>query len=237
MAPPSMLDNCGFSPTQRWWRDEFFRGDCGSPSAPSFYLDPFIGNRVEGLSQVASKTIDASGLAERYATALFELADADQRLDRVVEDLGHLDAMIGDSDDLSRLVRSPVISRDDQTRAMMAITEKAGMDGLTRRFVGMVARNRRLFALSDIIAAFLRLVAARRGEVTADVTSAVELTDGEHESLVATLKKAVGAKVAVTARVDPALLGGLIVKVGSRMVDSSLGTKLQQLRLAMKGIG
>ena len=186
---------------------------------------------------MSSKSIGASGLAGRYATALFELADADQSLDRVVEDLGRLDAMIGDSDDLSRLVRSPVFTRDDQTRAMMAITDKAGMDGLTRRFVGMVARNRRLFAISDMIAAFLRLVAARRGEVTADVTSAVELTDGEHESLVGALKNALGAKVAVNARVDPTLLGGLIVKVGSRMVDSSLGTKLRQLRLAMKGIG
>ena len=214
-----------------------FFGDRGSPSAPTFYLDPFIGNRVEGLSQVSSKTIGVSGLAGRYATALFELADADQVLDRVVEDLGHLDTMIEKSDDLSRLVRSPVISRDDQTRAMMAIAEKAGMDGLTRRFVGRVARNRRLFALSDMIAAFLRLVAARRGEITADVTSAIELTDGEHKSLVATLKTAMSAEVAVSTHVDPTLLGGLIVKVGSRMVDSSLGTKLQQLSLAMKGIG
>ena len=100
-----------------------------------------------------------------------------------------------------------------------------------------MARNRRLFALSDMIAAFLALVAARRGEVTADVTSAIELTDGEHESLVTALKKAMGTKVAVTAHVDETLLGGLIVKVGSRMIDSSLSTKLQQLRLAMKGIG
>ena len=186
---------------------------------------------------MSSETIGASGLAGRYARAIFELADADKLLDRVVEDLGRLDAMIRSSDDLTRLVRSPVISRADQTRAMTAIMEKAGMDGLTRRFVGMVARNRRLFALSDMIAAFLHLVAARRGEVTADVTSAIELTDGEHQSLGATLKKAIGAKVAVTAHVDPTLLGGLIVKVGSRMVDSSLGTKLQRLRLAMKGIG
>ena len=212
-------------------------GVCGGPSAPSFYQDPFIGNRVEGLSQVASETIGASGLAGRYATALFELADADKLLDRVVEDLGSLDAMIRDSDDLTRLVRSPVISRADQTRAMTAIMEKAGMDGLTRRFVGMVAQNRRLFAISDMIAAFFRLVAERRGEVTADVTSAIEMTEGEHESLVATLKKAMGTPVAVTAHVDETLLGGLIVKVGSRMVDSSLSTKLQQLRLAMKGIG
>ena len=186
---------------------------------------------------MSSKTIGASGLAGRYATALFELAEADQLLDRVVEDLVGLNAMIDESDDLSRLVRSPMILRDDQTRAMMAILEKAGMDGLTRRFVGMVARNRRLFALSDMITAFLRLAASRRGEVTADVTSAIELTDDEHKSLAATLKKVMGAKVAVTAHVDPTLLGGLIVKVGSRMVDSSLGTKLQQLSLAMKGIG
>ncbi|MDP6787292.1 MAG: F0F1 ATP synthase subunit delta [Rhodospirillales bacterium] len=186
---------------------------------------------------MSSESIDASGLAGRYAAALFELAEADKGLDRVVEDLGRLGAMIGSSDDLTRLVRSPVISRDDQTRGMTAIMEKAGMDALTQRFVGMVARNRRLFALTDMIAAFLALVAQRRGEVTADVTSAVELTDGEHKSLVAALKKAIGTKVAVSAQVDETLLGGLIVKVGSRMIDSSLSTKLQQLRLAMKGIG
>jgi F-type H+-transporting ATPase subunit delta len=186
---------------------------------------------------VSSKTIGTSGLAGRYATALFELADADKLLDRVVEDLGSLDAMIHDSNDLTRLVRSPVISRADQIRAMTAIMERAAMVDLTRRFVGMVARNRRLFVLSDMIAAFLHLVRARRGEVTADVTSATELTDTEHKSLVASLKKAMGAKVTVTAHVDPSLLGGLIVKVGSRMVDSSLGTKLRQLSLAMKGIG
>jgi F-type H+-transporting ATPase subunit delta len=208
-----------------------------APSAPPFLQDLFIGNRVEERSQVSSESIDASGLAGRYAAALFELAEADKGLDRVVEDLGRLGAMIGSSDDLTRLVRSPVISRDDQTRGMTAIMEKAGMDALTQRFVGMVARNRRLFALTDMIAAFLALVAQRRGEVTADVTSAVELTDGEHKSLVAALKKAIGTKVAVSAQVDETLLGGLIVKVGSRMIDSSLSTKLQQLRLAMKGIG
>ena len=118
---------------------------------------------------------------------------------------------------------------------MAAILEKAGAGGLSRRFVGVVAENGRLFALPGMIAAYKSILAARRGEATAEVTSAKALTDGQLKKIVAALKAAVGTKVAVEARVDPDLLGGLVVKVGSRMVDSSLRTKLQHLRLAMRG--
>ena len=182
-------------------------------------------------------TAQSTGLAGRYASALFDLADAEKALDAVAEDLSVLGQMIDESEDLRRLLRSPVISRNEQKNAMLAIAEKAGMNTLTRSFTGVIADNRRLFALQDMIGAYQAILAARRGEATAEVVSAKPLTDSQMSALTDTLKKAVGSKVSVDATVDPGLLGGLIVKVGSRMVDSSLNTKLQQLRLAMKGVG
>ncbi len=182
-------------------------------------------------------TAPSTGLAGRYATALFDLADAEKALDSVSEDLLVLGRMIEDSDDLRRLVRSPVISRDEQATAMLAIVDKAGMNKLTHNFIGIIARNRRLFALRDIIGAYQSILAAHRGETTAEVVSAKSLTDKQTKALSDALKKAVGSEVTVNATVDPGLLGGLIVKIGSRMVDSSLRTKLQQLHLAMKGVG
>ncbi len=179
----------------------------------------------------------ATGLAGRYATALFELADADKQLDDVAGDLAAVGAMIESSDDLTRLIRSPVISRDDQARAVMAVLEKAKIGELATKFVGVVARNHRLFALPAMIKGYHALLAARRGEATAEVVSAKKLSDRQLKAIGKSLKSAVGTKVAIDARVDAELLGGLVVKVGSRMVDSSLRTKLGQLRLAMKGIG
>lgn len=186
---------------------------------------------------MSAETLGATGLSGRYATALFELAESEKQLDRVAKDLAELGAMIAESRDLTRLVRSPVISRDDQGRAMAALADKAGLSALTRNFIGVVARNRRLFALPTMIDAFRRLLAASRGEATAEVVSAGPLSARQIEQIGRQLKKTVGADVAVNARVDAGLLGGLIVKVGSRMVDSSLRTKLQRLRFAMKGIG
>jgi F-type H+-transporting ATPase subunit delta len=186
---------------------------------------------------VSSKTTGFAGLAGRYAGALYDLAEGDNLLDQVSGDLGDLSAMIQDSDDLTRLIRSPVIDRAEQSGAMAAVLERAGMSDLTQRFVGVVAANRRLFQLTGIIAAFHALLAERRGEATAEVTSARELTKVQVKAIGEAVKKALGTRVSVQARVDAGLLGGLIVKVGSRMVDSSLSTKLQRLRLAMKGIG
>jgi len=186
---------------------------------------------------VASETTVTGAIANRYAKALYELADENKSLDQVAGDVTALKAMIGDSSDLRRAIRSPLISRDDQGRAMRALLEKAEMNDLTRRFVGIIARNRRLFALGGIIDAFLRLLAERRGEMTAEVTSAVALNETQVTSLTDALKASVGSKVAVDLKVDAGLIGGLIVKVGSRMVDSSLRTKLQRLQLVMKGIG
>jgi len=186
---------------------------------------------------VPSETTGATRLAGRYAFALYELAESEKRLDPVAADLDALGAMISDNPDLKRLIRSPVISRADQGRAMAAVLEQAGANPLTGNFIGVVAENGRLFALNDMIAAYRSILAARRGEVTAEVTSAETLTDGQLKRITAALKAALGAKVAVDSRVDPGLLGGLVVKVGSRMIDSSLRAKLQHLRLAMKGAG
>jgi F-type H+-transporting ATPase subunit delta len=186
---------------------------------------------------VATETSRAPDLARRYAAALFELAEDAGILDAVASDLRTLQSMIDDSADLRLLIRSPVISRDEQGEVMTALAEKADLDDLTRRFVGVVARNRRLFVLPGIIRAFLAQLAAHRGETTAEVVAARKLTEKQAERLGASLKRAVGTDVAMNVRVDPGLLGGLIVRVGSRMIDSSLRTKLLQLRLAMKGIG
>ena len=186
---------------------------------------------------MSSSNSGASGLAGRYATALYDLAEAENRLDIIVGDLENLSGMITESEDLRRLLRSPVISGENQKKAMMALFEKAGFNELTHRFIGVVAANRRLFVLSDIISVFREILAFHRGEATAEVTSASELSDSQLKALSESLKNAVGTTVAVETVVDPELLGGLVVKVGSRMVDSSLRTKLQQLRLTMIGVG
>lgn len=183
-----------------------------------------------------SQSTYSGGLAERYANALFELAEEDKALDPVAKDLDSLAAMIGESDDLERLIRSPVISRGEQSRAMEALLDASGMHDLTKKFIGLLARNRRLFVLPAIIAAFRDILARRRGETAAEVVSAQKLSESQLAALRAALKQAVGTDVAIADRVNPDILGGLIVKVGSRMVDSSLSTKLQRMRLAMKGV-
>lgn len=186
---------------------------------------------------MAARGTGPGGLAARYAAALFELAEEKKQLDQVAADLASLKAVIAGSGDLARLIRSPVLSRAEQSRALAAVLEKAGMSELVRRFVGLVAQNRRLFVLPDMIDAYLSQLAERRGEVTAEVVSARPLSDAQRDAVAAALRKAIGGKVAVAARVDPALIGGLVVKVGSRLIDSSLRTKLQRLQHAMKGVG
>jgi len=178
-----------------------------------------------------------AGVAGRYATALFELAREGRKLKQVEKDLGSLEAMLDGSADLTRLVRSPVFSAEDQARAMGAVLAKAKIKGLTANFVGLIAKNRRLFALRDMIAAFRALLARERGEATADVATAAKLSAAQLKRLKTTLKSALGQDVTVAARVDPELLGGLVVKVGSRMIDNSLKTKLDNLKVAMKEVG
>jgi F-type H+-transporting ATPase subunit delta len=145
--------------------------------------------------------------------------------------------MNDDSDDFRRFIKSPVLSRTDQSKGIAAIADKAQLSPLSHKFLGLVAANRRLFALPGMIVGFRAILAERRGEATAQVTSAAPLSEGQKASLVDALKKAVGRNVDIVSKVDPSILGGLIVKVGSRMVDSSLKSKLQRLKLAMKGVG
>jgi len=181
---------------------------------------------------------EATGaIAERYSAALFELAEQSSALDSVAGDLKTLKALIAESDDLRRLLRSPVLSRADQQKAIDALAAKAEFSGLTKNFLGLVAKNRRLFAIGGISEAYLNRLAAKRGEVTAQVASAVPLNETQVGAIGAALKTVVGSNVTLDVTIDPSLLGGLVVKVGSRMVDGSLKTKLQHLQLAMKGVG
>jgi F-type H+-transporting ATPase subunit delta len=184
---------------------------------------------------VASDTSLAAGLAGRYATALYELADEAKQLDAVAADLARIRAMIDESEELRRMMSSPLISRAQQAKSIDALVEQAGIGDLTRRFVRTVAGNRRLFGLRSVIDAFNRMLAERRGELTAEVTSAKPLSPQQAEAVNAALRGAVGRKVSMDLKVDPKLLGGLRVKVGSRLVDASLASKLQRLQLAMKG--
>jgi len=185
---------------------------------------------------LASETTGVSGLAERYAAALFDLADERRVLDEVASDLRQLRAMIQASPDLLRLIRSPILSRDEQSKGITALSEQAGLSRLVRDFLAVVARNRRLFAVPAMIEAFLAELASRRGEVTAEVTSAQPLSEAQLAALNETLRRSIGSRVSVDARVDPTLIGGLMVKLGSRMVDGSIRSKLQRLQLAMKSI-
>lgn len=185
---------------------------------------------------MSSDATGVTGLAARYAAALFELAAEAGALDRVADDLNQLQAMIRESDDLRRLIASPILKRADQRFGMEAVMAEAGMDRLTRNFVGVAAENRRLFVLPDMIKAFKKRLADERGETTAEVVSAKPLSEDQMAKLVDALKRSLGAKIQIDAKVDAKVLGGLVVKVGSKMVDSSLATKLEHLRLAMKGI-
>ena len=186
---------------------------------------------------MASETTGVSGLAERYAAALFDLADERRTLDEVASDLRQMRAMLAASVDLSRLVRSPILTRGEQGKAISVLATQAGFSPLVRDFLAVVAKNRRLFAIPAMIEAYLAKLAERRGEVTAEVTAARPLSETQLALLSEQLRRSVGRRVSVDARVDSGLIGGMIVKVGSRMVDGSLKNKLQRLQLAMKGIG
>lgn len=174
-------------------------------------------------------------MAGRYGSALFDLASEDKSVPATGAALSSFAALIEESDELKRLLRSPVFKAEDQEEAISALAAKAGITGLALNFLKLMARNRRLAAMPEAIAAYQALVAKSKGEVTAEVTSAEKLSDKQLTDLKAALKSAVGSDVALTAKVNPAILGGLIVKVGSRMMDNSLLTKLNSLKSAMKG--
>jgi F-type H+-transporting ATPase subunit delta len=186
---------------------------------------------------VADTSQLVSGVAERYASSLFDLALEAGSVDSVASDLERFQALVNESDDLKRLIVSPVFSAEDQMKAISAVAAKAGIAGLVANFLKVVASNRRLFAVPGMIKAYRVIAARHRGEISAEVTSAHALTAAQETELKAALKGVTGKDVAVAVTVDPSILGGLIVKVGSRQIDTSLRTKLSTLKLALKEVG
>jgi F-type H+-transporting ATPase subunit delta len=186
---------------------------------------------------VAAEDPSVSGVSGRYATALFELARDEKSIDAVRADLDRFEAMLADSADLKRLVRSPVFSAGEQSKALAAVLEKAGIAGVSANFLKVLTANRRLFAVADVIRAFRALVARFKGEATADITVAEALSEKNLDALKTALKTVTGKDVALNVKVDPSIIGGLVVKLGSRMVDSSLRTKLNSIKHAMKEAG
>jgi F-type H+-transporting ATPase subunit delta len=186
---------------------------------------------------LAEKTSPVSGLAQRYAAALFDLAEDEKGLNELESDAGRFATLHDQSDDLQRFLRSPIYSAEEQARTITAVLDKAGIGGLVGNFIKVAASNRRLFAVPEMLTAFRKLAAERRGEVAAEVVSAEPLSDRHVAELKSALKASLGKDVTLEAKVDPSLIGGLIVKVGSRMIDGSLRTKLNSLKLAMKEVG
>ncbi len=182
----------------------------------------------------ANAPFAGAGVASRYAFALFELAQDSAAIDAVKADLDRFDTLVAESPDLARLVRSPVFSAGEQLQALSAVLDRAGIGGLAARFLKLVTTNRRLFAAGDMIREYGKLVARHKGEATAEVTVAEQLKDDHVAALRAALKAVSGKDVDLHIKVDPAIIGGLVVKLGSRMVDSSLRTKLNSIRHAMK---
>ena len=186
---------------------------------------------------MAKSSSSISGVAERYAGSLFELAADADAIGQVENDLASFEALLNSSEDLVRLIRSPVFSAEEQSKAIGAVLDKAGITGLAGNFLRVVANNRRLFAVPAMIKAFRKIAAEARGEIAAEVTSAHALSAAQEAELKATLKSVAGKDVAISVTIDPSLLGGLVVKIGSRQIDTSLKTKLASLKLALKEVG
>ena len=183
-----------------------------------------------------SLSSSAKGLAGRYAGALYALAEESGNIDTVVKDMNGVAELVSANQDMRMLVESPAITWAEQTKAVTAVLEKGGADALTVKFVGTVASNGRLHALLRIISAFLAEHARRRGEVSAEVISAVEMDDARRARVEQAVSKLAGSeKLSLSMRVDPSLIGGLVVRIGSRMIDTSIRTKLNRLETAMKG--
>lgn len=186
---------------------------------------------------MASSAFLTSGAAGRYATALFEIARDGETLDKVEQDLLALEAALDASDNLSGMIASPIPTRAEQGAAMAAITRRMGLGPEVSNTVGLMAANRRLFVLPAMIRAVKALIAEHRGEVTAQVTAASPLNERQTADLAETLKASVGKDIKLDVSVDRSLIGGLIVKVGSRMIDTSIRSKLANLQNAMKEVG
>ena len=184
-----------------------------------------------------SDSTDAAGVAGRYATALFEIADESDSLDAVEGDLAQMKDALGVSDDLANLIKSPIVSREDQAAAMAKVCGAMGIGAPVSSAIGLMAANRRLFALPQVIAGYNELLAKKRGVQQAEVRSAKPLSDAQKAALEKTIKESVGADIALDVTVDESLIGGLVVRVGSKMIDTSIRSKLASLQTAMKEAG
>ena len=186
---------------------------------------------------MANTSSFSSGISGRYATALFELCKDSNALDALEQDLTGLKEALAVSPDLKDLIASPLYTREDQGAAITAIADKMGLSGLPRTTLGLMAANRRLFVLPHFIAALKEQIANHKGEITAEVTAAKDLTAAQSDALAASLKAAYGKDIVIKTDVDPGLIGGMVVKVGSKMIDTSIRAKLQNLQNAMKEVG
>lgn len=186
---------------------------------------------------MSDTSANVSGVAGRYATALFDLANEAGQVDAVEADLAKLQAMLNESEELRRFCASPLIGRADQAGAITAVAEKAGMTALSRNFLGLMAKNRRLADVAGAADAFAALARAKRGEALVSVTAARPLTEAQVKALEAALAKSTGKTVKINVAVDESLIGGIVVKVGSKMIDASIRSKLTSLQTAMKEVG
>ena len=185
-------------------------------------------------TELAAHTAVASGLGGRYAAALYDLAREAGTVDEIRAELGALTGALKESPQFAQFVKSPLNDREAQGRAMAALLEAAGACDLTRRFIGVVIANRRLAELPEIIAAFHAIVAQAKGEVAAEIVSAHPLNDAQTARLKEKIRAIAGSDVQLDSRVDPALLGGFVVKIGSQMIDASLKTQLSRLQSILK---
>lgn len=179
----------------------------------------------------------SSGIAARYATAVFDLAKDGKKLPALEADCNALENALADSDDFANLISSPIYTREEQSRAVTGIAKKMKLSSIVSNTLGLMAEKRRLFVLPQLISGLRELIADEKGEVTAEVTAAKKLTKAQSDALAKTLKASVGKDVIVNVAVDESLIGGLIVKVGSKMIDTSISSKLSNLQNAMKEVG
>jgi F-type H+-transporting ATPase subunit delta len=200
-------------------------------------MAPRLNNMEEKRSSVATSSSPVSGVAERYALSLFELAREEGSIDTVESELNQFQALIDENADFRRLVESPAFTSAEQLSAMAAIVSAVGASALTANFLKVIATNRRLFVLPGIVRSFRAKAAEHRGEVDASVISANALSDTQRRELAEALGQFAGKTVTMHESVDPSILGGLIVKIGSRQIDTSLRTKLNSLKLALKEVG
>jgi F-type H+-transporting ATPase subunit delta len=190
-----------------------------------------LADEIDGTGSVVS------GIAGRYASALFELASEANAIDAVGAEIGRFDAMVAGSADLERLLRNPVFTADQQLAAVSAVLAKAKIGGLAANFIRLLATKRRLFVFRDVVRGYRALADRRAGVVSAEVTVAEPMSDRNRKAVQDALKSVTGKSVQIAEKVDPSIIGGLVVKLGSRMVDSSLRSKLNSLKIAMKEVG